>query len=77
MAQKMMDTFKTGQITDLPPFKLPAIAFQRLQNVFSAPEGLRPMHSLCDAVGPTINNVASNVTGFPIFIYKLSKRRTG
>jgi len=59
-----------GQITDKPAHEQPFEALKQLQNVIPTAEGLKPLQSVCDAVGPTITNVVDNTVGFPVFVHK-------
>lgn len=70
-----MPTFKNkirltgGQVTDLPFNELAINSYRQVQNFIGTPEGMSPIHSLCDAIGPTISNIANNAVGFPMVVF--------
>ena len=69
MAQiKALKKLTSGQHTDLSAHEQPFEAFQKMQNCIPTVEGLKPLQALCDAIGPTISNVADNTVGFPVTV---------
>ncbi len=58
-----------GQITDLSFDNATVNNYRVLQNCIPTAEGIKPLHALCDAIGPTIGGLLGNTIGMPIYIY--------
>ena len=65
---KQLKKLNGGQYSDLPSHEQPFEAFQKMQNCIPTAEGVKPLHALCDAVGPTISGVVGNTVGFPVTV---------